>query len=194
MSTVIGGSVSNGGAEAYVELEKALNIVGDYRLSTGTNVIKWAVPVASAAITLGGSPLATSFSELDYSTGIIGYVNSCPTYLAVTVAAATAGNSFSGEVGSSCFASAVSLETSNGIEISGLNAEEQSDIAFIANWSAAQASSFNLEVYSYFDAMIILRENNVRFIFIFITNVFRFWNLFNKVLESEHDRLGRFFL
>ncbi len=53
------------------------------------------------------------------------------------------------------------LETSNGIEISGLNAEEQSDIALIANWSAAQASSFVLEVYAYYDAMIILRENNI---------------------------------
>ena len=59
------------------------------------------------------------------------------------------------------YASAIDLETSNGVEISGLNAEEQSDIAFIANWSQNQASGFVLEVYSYYDAMIILRENNV---------------------------------
>ena len=186
LSTVIGGNVSNGGGEAYIELEKALNIVGDYRLSTGTNVIKWAVPVATGAITLGGSPLATAFAELDYTTGLIGYTNSCPTYLPVTLAAATGGNSFSGEVGSSCFASAVSLETSNGIEISGLNAEEPSDIAFIANWSNAQATSFNLEVYSYFDAMIILRENNVRKILMVVINEYiRFWNLFNKEVQDD---------
>lgn len=162
LSTVIGGSISNGGAEAYVELEKALNIVGDYRLSTGNNVVKWAAPASSRAITLTGSPLATPFSELDFTTSIAGYVNSCPLYYGISDAAGgTAGNSFAGEVGTNCYASAVSLETSNGLEISGLNAEEQSDIAFIANWSAPQATSFNFEVYSFFDAMIILRENNV---------------------------------
>jgi len=61
---------------------------------------------------------------------------------------------------------AVDLETSNGVEISGLNAEEQSDIALIANWSKAQVTGSagvpsSLEVYSYYDAMIVLRENNV---------------------------------
>lgn len=161
VSTTIGSAECNGGAEAYVELEKALNIVGDYRLSTGCNVTKWAVAPATAAITLSNSPLATTFSELDYTTGIQTYVNSCPTYLAVTNAINATGNSFSGEVGSSCYASAISLETSNGIEISGLNAEEQSDIAFIANWYGTQNGSFNIEVYSYFDAMLVLKENNV---------------------------------
>jgi hypothetical protein len=47
------------------------------------------------------------------------------------------------------------------LEISGLNAEEQSDIAFLGNWARPQAATFVLEVYSYYDAMIILRENNV---------------------------------
>jgi hypothetical protein len=69
---------------------------------------------------------------------------------------------------------ATNLETSNGVEISGLNAEEQSDIALIAQWAGAQVlgnalkngtqvqgGPSNLEVYSYYDAMIILRENNV---------------------------------
>ena len=61
---------------------------------------------------------------------------------------------------------ATDLETSNGVEISGLNAEEQSDIALIANWKAGQVTGSSstpssLEVYSYYDAMIVLRENNV---------------------------------
>jgi len=69
-------------------------------------------------------------------------------------------------MGSQCFAMAVDLETSNGVEISGLNAEEQSDIALIANWTSAQVTGnaavpSSLEVYSYYDAMIVLRENNV---------------------------------
>lgn len=161
LSTVIGGSICNGGAEAYVELEKALNIVGDYRLSTGCNVLKWAIPVATGTTTIHGSPLTTGFNELDFCCGVYSWTNSCPSTYDITTPNVTSGNSFSGEQGSGCYASAVSLETSNGIEISGLNAEEQSDIAFIANWSAAQQAAFSLEVYSYFDAMIILRENNV---------------------------------
>ena len=56
---------------------------------------------------------------------------------------------------------AINLETSNGLEISGLNAEEQSDISLIANYSSAQASTSIMEVYTFYDAMIILRENNV---------------------------------
>jgi hypothetical protein len=71
-----------------------------------------------------------------------------------------------GDFGSACFASAISLETSNGIEISGLNAEEQSDISFLCTWKNPQVSGAadtpsSLECYVYYDAMIILEENNI---------------------------------
>jgi hypothetical protein len=56
---------------------------------------------------------------------------------------------------------AVSLETSNGLEISGLNAEEQSDISLQAMYSAAPPAGYLMEVYTYYDAMLVLRENNV---------------------------------
>jgi hypothetical protein len=59
---------------------------------------------------------------------------------------------------------AINLETSNGVEISGLNAEEQADISLIAQWKKPQSidnGPSSLEVYVYYDAMIILRENNV---------------------------------
>lgn len=61
---------------------------------------------------------------------------------------------------------ATNLETSNGAEISGLNAEEQSDISLLVNWKGNQVTGDSnspslIEVYSYYDAMIILRENNV---------------------------------
>jgi hypothetical protein len=164
LSTTVGSSVTNGGAEAYVELEKALNIVGDYRLSTGCNVLRWATGTASAAIQPGGAATSTAYNELDFCASLVQHyiqgTGVAPTYAKITQATAT-GNAFSGTVGSACYASAVSLETSNGLEISGLNAEEQSDISFIANWSATQASGFVMEVYSYYDAMIVLRENNV---------------------------------
>ena len=75
-------------------------------------------------------------------------------------------NSFCGTMGSACFAMSTDLETSNGVEISGLNAEEQSDISLIAQWAAPQVTgssnvATSLEVYTYYDAMIVLRENNV---------------------------------
>lgn len=165
LSTTVGSAITNGGAEAYVELEKALNIVGDYRLSTGCNVNRWGTGTATASITLGAGSLATPYNELDYSCNITNFFLTgvvAPTYSQVTYLSATLGNSFAGNVGSECYASSVSLETSNGLEISGLNAEEQSDISFIANWSATQAAGFVLEVYSYYDSMVILRENNVR--------------------------------
>ena len=153
LSTTIGSAYSNGGAEAYVELQKALNMVGDYRLSTGANVLRWAA--SDTTLNAASTSFATTGeNETDYAyypikRATAGY----PTYQGAVLPGA-------GNVGSVCYASAVDLETSNGVEISGLNAEEQSDIAFIANWSAAQAQ-YNLEVYSYYDAMIILRANNV---------------------------------
>ena len=150
----VGGNVSNGGAEAFMELQKALNVVGDYRLSSNCNVLKWAIP---------GNLNTSIFPENDYAYGIASFDGvGHPVYTsALEVAAATTGSAAAGNAASACFAMAVDLETSNGVEISGLNAEEQSDIALIANWNAPQQGSFLLEVYSYYDAMIILRENNV---------------------------------
>jgi hypothetical protein len=176
-STAIGSSVHNGGAEAYVELQKALNIVGDYRLKTGANTMRWAMPPTAAASGLGYAAnqqttvaLGTSaWWEWDYMMGCIGFSEYGNPIMAPVTGGGTGahGNAFCSDIGSSCFAMATDLETSNGVEISGLNAEEQSDIALLANWSAPQgaiggtAVATVIEVYSYYDAMIILRENNV---------------------------------
>lgn len=160
-SNVIGGNIPNGGAEAFIELQKALNIVGDYRLQTAVNTNRWAIPANTSPVTdIGG--VAVSQNELDYCTTIASfgpYGN--PVTQLVTSPLLINGSMFAGNQGSNCFAMSTSLETSNGIEISGLNAEEQSDIALIANWGAAQATTNVFEVYTYYDAMIILRENNV---------------------------------
>lgn len=162
LSTEVGSSFSNGGAEAFIELQKALNIMGDYRLSTGVTANRWAIIPAATAVGVPGS--TTVLPELDYQS-FITYFDKLgrPVYHFPAELDAT-GSALSGNVGSACYGSAVSLETSNGLEISGLNAEEQSDISFLANWSSAQASGFVLEVYAYYDAMIILRENNVSFL------------------------------
>jgi len=153
-SSNVGSAFTNGGAEAYVELSKALNIVGDYRLSSSCNAIKWALQGTAGGL----------LQEYDYS---LKYLFPDPsTGRSVIASAELPANSFCGDMGSQCFAMAVDLETSNGIEISGLNAEEQSDIALIANWALPQVTGVantptSLEVYSYYDAMIVLRENNV---------------------------------
>lgn len=151
-SSNVGSAYSNGGAEAFVELTKALNIVGDYRLSSTCNATRWALQNASGVL-----------QEYDYSNTLrsIGS-NGVPVVATIENSA----NAFCGTLGSQCFAMATDLETSNGVEISGLNAEEQSDIALIANWTSPQVTGSagvptSLEVYSYYDAMIVLRENNV---------------------------------
>jgi hypothetical protein len=72
--------------------------------------------------------VGSKFNELDYCANITNFALTgvaAPTYSRVTVDSQTVGNSLAGNVGSACYASAISLETSNGLEISGLNAEEQ---------------------------------------------------------------------
>ena len=119
---------------------------------------RWALPAGIInAPTDTAGPTDTGFliGELDYQPVIKSW-----TATGVPVGISGDGNR-SGNVGSSCFAMATSLETSNGIEISGLNAEEQSDISLNINFATRQAAGFAIEVYVLYDAMLVLRENNV---------------------------------
>jgi len=148
-----GSGVSNGGAEAYVELAKALNILGDYRLSTACNVSRWACPPVRIVNTAAKRLQNTDFAYTSINYDGLGSPFVIPTR-------------GGGDLGSQCFAAAISLETSNGIEISGLNAEEQSDISFLCGWKSGQVAveadvPTSLECYVYYDAMIVLEENNV---------------------------------
>jgi hypothetical protein len=160
LSLVNGGSSPNGGSEAFVELQKALNIVGDYRLSSSANTLNWAV---SRLQTSGGTDNTTAILPVtDYDHGLIGYdANGRMLYAAPAYTGATSTVGLAGTIPSCCYASAIDLETSNGVEISGLNAEEQSDISFIGKWSANQISGYAMTVFAYYDSMLILRENNV---------------------------------
>lgn len=184
---------SNGGSEALVELQKALNNLGDYRLSVGINTTRWALPnvlcFSNTSNALPATPTGGTINkrvhnngefvynplilnEADYDGGeilrydlispsigsgplsYVGTADQYPTAKAVVPGSASI-------IGSTHFCAAIDLETSSGLEISGLNAEEQSDIAFIAQYSGNQATNNVLEAYVYFDAMIVLRENNV---------------------------------
>lgn len=141
-TTTPSGSTTNGGAEAWVELEKALNIVGDYRLSQAAMSLRWCNPYVAGL-------------ETDYTSRVGGYsAAGIPTLV-------TNAPPIGGVKGADCFCAATSLESSNGMEIAGLNAEEQSDIAFMATYSDNQVAAYTFTVFAYFDALLILRENNV---------------------------------
>lgn len=129
------GGYSNGGAEAYFEYAKALNIVGDYRLSTPINTTRWCSP---------GPALTGVSSAIDWTDNNISGLNSSETIH-----------------GPSCFVIAADLETSDGIEISGLNGEEQNDIALIIQYSSGQDSTCIYDTFVYYDSLLVLRANNV---------------------------------
>ena len=154
-ATTVGGNTSNGGAESWIELQKALNYVGDNRLAVPCNVLKWAVN-ATANVNSSFSGV-TQLMEFDYTHTPSSWQGGSMRVINVSNSA----NALSGTIGSSCFVMAIDLETSNGGEISGLNAEEQSDISLIARWSNSQNTSFVFDVFTYIDSMIVLKENNV---------------------------------
>lgn len=156
-SLSIASNVPNGGCESYVELAKAINVLGDTRLSTSVNSARWALNPASSTF---ASTTNDILQEFDYDMGLIGFKK---TGAPIARSISTSTTATSGDLASACFAMAIDLETSNGLEISGLNAEEQSDISLIARWSASQGNSVAtiFEVFTYVDSMIVLRENNV---------------------------------
>lgn len=140
-------TITNGASEAMVELQKTLHTLGDYRLSNGINYTRWGVGVSEHP----------GYQATDGFTEVIG------TNAGTLVANVTdTVNPLAGAgLFSSCFAMAVNLETTEGGEISGLNAEEQSDIILSATWSKAQTQGYIMDVFTYFDVMMIIRENNV---------------------------------
>jgi hypothetical protein len=86
-------------------------------LSTACNVARWGVSsgiIANPLQTDGGETVLQNF---DYGGSLDGFTPTGKPRYSPSIAG--------GDTGSACFAAAVSLETSNGIEISGLNAEEQ---------------------------------------------------------------------
>lgn len=164
-----GGSVNTGGAEAFLELQKALHTVGDSRLSTNLSFLNWNTPFAPIAIT----GAATSVNEADgsYFSDYQGQVVACGNPTAILGARSSA-------QGSVAFCFSTCLESTSGMEISGLNAEEQSDISLNIKWTGnAAGSEFMIESYVFYDAMIVLRENNVKLMLIF-----RCWNSFSNIL------------
>lgn len=138
------GDVSNGAAEAYIEFAKALNVVGDYRLHSGISPSRWSlmnkgIQNISLLNDWGGIDRMVPISDVDKP-------NNRPD---LTIN------------GPSFFVIAANLETSTGGEISGLNGEEQNDIALVINYSAPQYAQCTYYTFVYYDALLVLRENNL---------------------------------
>lgn len=104
---------AHGGAEALMELQKALNLLGDYSLATPISVHNWFSP--KGVFTIAGE-----------------------------------------------------FEATNGLEMSGINAEELADLALViklntaANFSNATDGGFMyLTTFVHYDSLLIIRPNNV---------------------------------
>lgn len=142
-----------GSCEAYLELAKALSTVGDYRLSCSVNAASWNMPFVAGTI-------ATSVGEADGLGSIIYSTGATVTAVAYT-GGIPANQLVPASDNSGVFCMATCLETTNGAEVSGLNAEEQSDITLMINWSVAPPAGFIIETYVLYDALLILKPNNV---------------------------------
>lgn len=162
MDGATGAYVSNGGSEAYMELAKALYTVGDYKLSSSCNSLTWGYPIANRVDATTYS--YTNEAESDFSKTDVSFLKG--TF--GTKVSRTAHNTH-GNVGSQCFAMAISLETASSVDYSGLNAEEQSNIIFNAIYSAppgsvaggaAAAIDYSMVTFTFIDKMIVLGENN----------------------------------
>jgi hypothetical protein len=127
--------VNLGCAEAYVELQKALNIVGNNQFSTGCHLDKY----NSICILDGGDAASTPLTRTMAATSRLAKV-------------------FSG--GAANFVTGIDLETSNGLEISGMNAEEQNDLIYHAKYSDLDIT-YQLYLFTYFDLLLIIKEGNV---------------------------------
>lgn len=147
------GDRSNGAAEAYIEYAKALNVIGDYRLHSSINPLRWS------------RTFPDSTSPYKYKN--ISIVNDWSGWDSLRLDAPTVGNPAGSTTkhitcaGPSMFVVAANLESSTGGEISGLNGEEQNDIALMMTYSSPQSPQANYYTFVYYDALLVLRENNL---------------------------------
>lgn len=173
------------GSEAFQELQKCLQTLGDYRLSNSVNIKRWNMPFyqtnsSNPPVTFGDANSTTqahfykSVNEADgvlafYPAASVGVVQEGISGIIRSLGYAGSGttladllldNNYDPGWGSSIFCMAQNLETSSGAEISGLNASEQSDIQLMVNWTGPTDQDFIIQTFALYDQMLILYENN----------------------------------
>lgn len=155
MNTFIDG-VRTGSCEPFIELQKAIKTLGDPTIVSAINSARWNIPASLYdGLTTGEgypSSIACSDGKLTYATTS---ANGFP-------AEGATRNSLDegGLVLSSVFCMAACLESSNGRELSGLNAEEQSDINLMIKFQTAPPAGYEVVTYTLVDKVMIVRENN----------------------------------
>lgn len=154
----------NGACEAYTELQKCLKTLGDARLSTSVNARNWGMQAV---------PVIPSIRHPGYVQGVNGpsnivtadYLYNWRPNLRSNFGPVGASLS-SAPIGGACglssgvFCMSTNLETTASGEISGLNAQEQSDITLTIKYSGATNTEMMIQVFTYYDAILNLRENN----------------------------------
>lgn len=179
----------NEGQEALFELQKALDTVGAYQTGTGFTNLTWCNSFQQSARNIagggGGAIVPNLFSHnRDMSepckAGVHSRYTSDVATTQVAANAITLAQIESANIGqhldrrtgyqqsNPCAVFAVDLETSNGMEIAGINAEEQSDILLSMKFDpvsgtpggSAAISQVQLNVYTSFDMLLVFRPNN----------------------------------
>lgn len=160
-STLVGGNVPNSGCEAFIELKKCLNVVGNYFLSTENNTLTWACVAGNNDAQLGLTH--DILPEFDYDHEVLRFKHTGAPVLNIKKYPGGDGNSggpITGSVPSAMFAMSVNLETTKGLDISGLDAENAATIELIARYAKPQQSGFSFNVFTYIDSLFVLKDNN----------------------------------
>lgn len=163
----------SGGAEAFIELQKALNTLGDYRLSNTASTLNWDRPLIPSTAYVQYVSTGPTYPNYGQGDGYFSNVTANPGNPNIF----NNGNGISAQCfkgprlladahygfTSGLFCMATSLETTSGREVSGLNAEEQSDITLMVKWASNPSANIpmDLEVFTLVDQMMVLKENNV---------------------------------
>lgn len=155
-----------GGAEALFELQKCLDIVGAFQTGAGFVGNTWCNQYAQIAVTTNATATANAIQSIaqgnrdisvPYSdSGLINAASDDTIVIQETFKARRnpllQGNSF--------FVMGADFETSNGLELAGINAEEQSDVMLFIKNAGTANSNMLLNVFIAYDALLIIRENN----------------------------------
>lgn len=151
-----------GSVEPYQEFMKVLKNYSDQ--SPGLNNWRWNFPAARHVYVYGTTPVgwATICGANDKKVAFAPAANSPTSGLMDATWSNIALNAeLTTGQGSSIFCFAIDLESSNGAEISGLNAEEQSDITLNIKWNGSIPSGLlELVAYCNIDQALLIKDNN----------------------------------
>lgn len=156
MNTNISG-YRTGSTEPFIELQKALKTLGDPTIRAAINPERWnaAHAILNAVDNTNGYPILNGASD-----GKLTYAGTSPTGFPAGDAILGLPGDLASNNLSSVFCMATALETSNGRELSGLNAEEQSDINLMIKWEKAPPTGYEVIIYTLCDKVMVVKENN----------------------------------